>query len=116
MQLRNSNMKMKYSNMREAKTWIKMNNLHSCCSLGNMFELRKYGGSPLKMKFKVTLTLLVPGATVQNMTRAIIDISLQAAENEDQNHSCPRQEERYGRVLSLAWMMPRWKPVRGLDY
>ena len=100
-------MKMKYSNMREAKTWIKMNNLHSCCSLGNMFELRKYGGSPLKMKFKVTLTLLVPGATVQNMTRAIIDISLQAAENEDQIRSYPTREKEDGRVLSLAWVTPR---------
>ena len=36
--------------------------------------------------------------------RAIIDdVSPQADENEDQNHSCPRREKKDGK----AWMMPR---------
>ena len=48
--------------------------------------------------------------------RAINDISLRAAENEDQIHSCPRREKKDGRVLSLAWMKPRWKPAWELDY
>ena len=39
--------------------------------------------------------------------RAFIDISLQAAEIEDQNRSCPRREKKDGRVLSLASMKPR---------
>ena len=72
-----------------------------------MFELLKYGGNPLKMKFRVTLTSLVPGVSVQNMTTATIDILAPAAENEDQNHNCPRREMNDGRVSSLAWMMPR---------
>ena len=72
-----------------------------------MFELLKYGGSPLKMKFIVTITALVPGVTIQNMTRAIDDVSLQAAENEDQIRSCPRREKKDGRVLSLVWMKSR---------
>ena len=38
-----------------SKTWIVMINLHRYCSLGNMFELLKYGDSPLKMKFRVIL-------------------------------------------------------------
>ena len=54
------------------------------------------------------------GVTVQNMTRATIDILAPAAENEDQNHNCPRREMNDGRVSSLAWMMARWKPAREL--
>ena len=72
-----------------------------------MFRLLKYGGNPLKMKFRVTLTGLVPGVTVQNMSRATIDILAPAAENEDQNNNCPRREMNDGIVSSLAWMMPR---------
>ena len=72
-----------------------------------MFGLLKYGGNPLKMKFSITLTGLVPGVTVQNMTTATIDILAPAAENEDQNRNCPRREMNDGRVSSLAWMMPR---------
>jgi len=55
-----------YSNMKEEKTWIVMNNMRRYCSLGNMFELLKYGGNPLKMKFRVT-----HGVTVQNMTELL---------------------------------------------
>ena len=75
-----------------------------------MFGLLKYGGNPLKIKFRVTLTGLVSGVTVQNVqntTRATIDILAPAAENEDQNHNCPRREMNDGIVSSLAWMMPR---------
>ena len=47
-------MQLKYSiNMKEVKTWIVMNNMHRYCSLGNMFELLKYGGSPLNFIFIV---------------------------------------------------------------
>jgi len=89
-----------YSNMKEEKTWIVMNNMRRYCSLGNMFELLKYGGNPLKLKFRVT-------HSVTKYDRAVIAISLQAAENEDQIHSCPMQEKKDVRVLSLAWMKPR---------
>ena len=44
--------------------------------------------------------------------RTIIVTAMQAAENEDQIHSCPMREKKDVRVLSLAWMMPRWKPAR----
>jgi len=51
-----------------SKTWIVMNNLHRYCSLGNMFDLLKYGSIPLKMTFRVAFTVLFPGDTIQNVT------------------------------------------------
>ena len=79
-----------------------MNNMHRYCSLGNMFELLKYGGSPLKMKFQSH-----SWRDCTKYDRAIIVITLQAAENEDQIHSCPMREKKDASVLSLAWMKPR---------
>ena len=93
--------------MTEANTWIVVINLHRNCSLSNMFDLPKYGGSLLKMKLKATLDSSCPRRYCTEYDRAIIDITLHAAENEDQNHSCPRREKKDGRVLSLAWMKPR---------
>ena len=37
-----------------------------------MCELLKYGGSALKMKFIVTITVLVPGVIVQDMTELLM--------------------------------------------
>ena len=102
--------------MTEANTWIVVINLHRNCSLSNMFDLPKYGGSLLKMKLRATLDSSCPRRYCTEYDRAIIDITLHAAENEDQNHSCPMREKEDGRVLSLAWMKPRWKPARELDW
>jgi len=92
--------------MKEAKTRVVIT-ICTDIAVRAMFQLLKCDGNPLKMKFRVTPTVLVPGVTIQNVTRAIDAVSLQAAENEDQSHSCPRQEKKDGRVLSLVWMKSR---------
>ena len=102
--------------MKEAKTWIVMNNMHRYCSLGNKFEPLKYGSSTLKWSVGSHTHSSCPRRHCTRYDRAINDISLRAAENEDQNHNCPRREMNDGRVSSLAWMMPRWKPARELHY
>jgi len=96
--------------MKEAKTWIVMNKMHRYCSLGNKFELLKYGSSTLKWSVGSHTHSSCPRRHCTRYDRAINDISLRAAENEDQIHSRPRREKKDGRVLSLAWMKPRWKP------
>jgi len=91
--------------MKEAKTRVVIT-MCTDIAVWAMFQLLKCGGNPLKTKFRVTLSSC-PGRHCTKCDRAIIDISLQAAENEDQIRSYPTREKEDGRVLSLAWVTPR---------
>ena len=97
---------MTYSNMKEAKTWIVMNNMHRYCSLGNVSAAEVWR-QPAENEIQSHTHSSCPRRHCTKCDRAIIDVSLQVAENEDQIHSCPTREKEDGRVLSLAWMKPR---------
>ena len=79
-----------------SKTWIVMINLQRCRSLSNMFDLMKYGSIPLKMTFRVALTVLFPGVTIQNMTELSLIQSYRRLEMRTRFIVVPGERRRTG--------------------
>jgi len=57
--------------MKEAKTQV-VTTISTDIVVWAMIQLLKCGSNPLKMKFRVTLTVLVPGVTVQTVIEPLL--------------------------------------------
>ena len=76
-----------------------------------IFKLLKYGGSPLNMKFRVTLSVLVPGVKVQNVTELLLMYRCRWLKMRTRFIVVPRERRRTGG----SWAWPGWSLAENLQ-